>query len=229
MRIKNWPEDDRPREKLLKKGPEYLSDAELLAIILRTGDGYSGKSALDHARMLLSTFGNFRGLSSNDISDIYKMKGIGPAKVATLKAVLEIAKRFASQKISRGEKFTNSKKVFECFHEGLRDIKKERFLILLLDGKNRKIKEVSISEGSLNSSVVHPREVFNPAIKESAAGVIFIHNHPSGDPTPSIEDINLTKRLKEAGDIIGINVLDHIIIGSNSYLSFADRGLLKRH
>jgi DNA repair protein RadC len=125
-----------------------------------------------------------------------------------------------------GERFTSSAEVFRHFHERLRDHRKEVFLALLLDGKNRVIREVKVSEGSLTASIVHPREVFAPVVRDSAAAVLFVHNHPSGDPTPSREDIEITTRLREAGELMGVRVLDHIIIGSGSYVSFADRGLI---
>ncbi len=225
--IKDWPEDDRPREKLIKFGPETLSSAELLAIILRTG--YKGKSALDHAKALISNYGGFRKieqLSATEIRNIKGIKGIGPAKAAQIKAVFEIAKRYSAEKIEIGEQFQSSKQVFNHFHESIRSKKKEVFIAVLLDGKNRMLRDVKISEGSLTSSIVHPREVFNPVIRDSAAGVILVHNHPSGDPAPSREDKEITKRLKEVGELIGVKVLDHIIIGDGRYISFADEGIL---
>jgi len=224
--IKNWPENERPREKLLKHGPEALTDAELLALILRTGDAASGRSALDMGRDLLRQFGDLRGLATATVLDICRGKGTGPAKAACLKAALELANRYKSRRIERNERYTSPEQVFEHFHLSYRDRRKEYFMALLLDGKNRVIREVRISEGSLNQSIVHPREVFSPAVRESAAAVILVHNHPTGDPTPSREDIEITKRLKEAGDLIGVKVLDHIIIGDGAYLSFSFKGML---
>jgi DNA repair protein RadC len=224
--IKDWPEDERPREKLLKRGPEALTDAELLALILRTGDAASGRSALDMGRDLLREFGDLRGLAAAAVTDICRGKGTGPAKAACVKAALELANRVKSRRIERNDRYTSPDQVFEHYHLSYRDRRKEYFLALLLDGKNRVIREVKISEGSLNQSIVHPREVFSPAVRESAAAVILVHNHPTGDPAPSREDIEITKRLKEAGDIMGVKVLDHIIIGDGSYLSFSSRGML---
>lgn len=224
LTIKEWPEDERPRERLISYGPENLTDAELLAIILRTGDAYTRTTALDHARLLLSMFKDFRRLGETTYSELCRVKGIGPAKAAQIMACMEIARRFASQKIREGEQFTSSKDVFNHFHETLRSKRKELFIALLLNGKNRKIREVVVSEGSLNSSIVHPREVFNPAVKESAASIILVHNHPSGDPTPSREDMEITKRLREVGEMLGIKILDHLIIGNGRYTSFADKG-----
>jgi DNA repair protein RadC len=222
--IKQWPESDRPREKLLEKGAETLSDAELLAIILRTGEASTGQSALDHGRTLMVRFETFRRLEEASLQELCALKGVGPAKAAQIKAVLEIAKRYAEEPMQQGEPFRSSQDVFQHYREHLGNQKKELFYVLLLDGKNRKIKDVRISEGSLTSSLVHPREVFNPVIRESAAAVILIHNHPSGDPTPSQEDLEITRRLREVGEVMGVRVLDHIIVGKGRYVSFVDDG-----
>jgi DNA repair protein RadC len=225
-RIKDWPEDERPREKLLNCGAESLSNAELLALVLRTGNASSGMTAIDHARLLLARFGSLRELACASVAQLCEVKGIGPAKAAELQAVFQIARRFGADELRPGDRFTSSADVFRHYHERLRDRKKEVFLTLLLDGKNRVIREVQVSEGSLTASIVHPREVFAPVVRESAAAVLFVHNHPSGDPTPSREDLEITTRLREAGDLMGVRVLDHIIIGSGQYVSFADRGLI---
>ncbi|UCC66280.1 MAG: DNA repair protein RadC [Deltaproteobacteria bacterium] len=224
--IKEWPEGDRPREKLLEQGPESLSDAELLAIILRTGDGSRGRTALDHARYLVKKFKNFRNLASAEITELCALKGIGPAKAAAVRAVMEISRRYATERVTHRKPFCCSEDVFAHFHQRLKDKKKECFFTLLLDSKNRAIKEVRISEGTLTSSLVHPREVFTPAIRESTASLILVHNHPSGDPTPSREDEEITHRLVEGGKLLGVGIVDHIIIGQGSYFSFADRGRL---
>jgi DNA repair protein RadC len=197
--IKTWPEDERPRERLIKHGPSALSDAQLLAIVLRSGDAGAKMSAVDLARTLLGHFGGFRALDRASVSELCEVKGIGPAKATEVMAALEIGKRFAREG------------VFKC---------------VLLDGKNRMMKDVTISEGSLSTSVVHPREVFNPAVRESAAAVLFVHNHPSGDPTPSEEDVEVTKQLVEAGKILGIRVLDHVIIGDGRSVSFVELGMM---
>jgi len=225
--IKEWPADERPREKLLNKGAGSLSDAELLALIIRTGDTVTRKSAIDLGRELISHFGNnMRELGSAEIGEITTIKGIGLAKAAGIKAAFTLAVRFQARKLENLDRFTSPRQIFDYFHHELRDRRKEYFLVLLLDGKNRIIRRVQISEGSLNQSIVHPREVFNPAVKESAAALILVHNHPTGDPTPSPEDIAITRRLKEAGELMGIKVLDHIIVGEGEYLSFVERGLL---
>jgi DNA repair protein RadC len=223
--IKEWPEEDRPREKLLERGPEALSNTELLAIVLRTGDASSGNSALDHGRLLMHRFDeSLRKLGEASVQDLCSIKGIGPAKAAQIKAAIEIGKRFAREEVKQGDAFRSSADVFHFYREQLGGLKKEEFHVLLLDAKNRKIKDVRISEGSLTSSLVHPREVFNPVIRESAAAVILIHNHPSGDPAPSQEDLHITRRLREIGEVMGVRVLDHIIVGKGKYVSFVDDG-----
>jgi DNA repair protein RadC len=223
--IKEWPESDRPREKLLENGPETLSNAELLAIILRVGEASTGQSALDHGRELMSRFdGSFRKLEEASTQDLRAIKGIGPAKAAQIKAALEIGKRFSREELKRGEQFRSSADVFNHYREHLGGLKKEEFHVLLLDAKNRKIRDVRVSEGSLTASLVHPREVFSPVIRESAAAVILIHNHPSGDPQPSQEDLHITRRLREVGEVMGVRVLDHLIIGKGRYVSFVDDG-----
>jgi DNA repair protein RadC len=225
--IKEWPEDERPREKMLKQGAQCLTNAELLALILRTGDTATKKSAIDLGREIISHFGdNLRELGVADLAEICTIKGMGLAKASGIKAAFTLAARFQARRLEHLDRFTSPRQVFDYFHHEFRDSRKEYFLTLLLDGKNRIIRRVQISEGSLNQSIVHPREVFIPAVKESATAVILVHNHPSGDPAPSTEDIAITRRLREAGDIMGIKVLDHIIVGDGEFMSFVERGLL---
>jgi len=224
--IKEWPADERPREKLLSQGADRLTDAELLALIIRTGDSSSKQSAVDLARRLLNCFGSLRQLSAASISELCQQPGIGPAKAAEVQALFQIARRFSDTRLQPGQRYRSSKDAFAHFHERLCDYRKEVFLALLLDSKNRLIREVQISEGSLNASIVHPREVFAPVLRESASAVLFVHNHPSGDPNPSQEDIAITDRLKQVGELMGVRVLDHIIVGNGEYVSLADRGIL---
>jgi DNA repair protein RadC len=224
--IKDWPAEDRPREKLLAKGPQSLSDTELLAIILRNGNASTGESAIDHARLLLGQFGGLKGMEEAASSDLGKVKGIGPAKIAQIKASLELARRVGSHKWEPGQSLRSSEDVFRHFRDDLEKEKREFFYVVLLNNKNKKIRDVKISEGSLTASLVHPREVYNPVIRESAAAVIFVHNHPSGDPAPSPEDIEITRRLKEVGDLMGVRVLDHVVVGRDRYFSFNDKGML---
>lgn len=223
--IKELPEVERPRERLIHKGEEQLSDAELLGIIIRAGTPKD--SAVDVARKLLLKYGNFRELGTKTVAELCKIDGIGEAKAAQIKAAIAIAKRYSTITLKPGAKFKNSDAIFRHFHETLRDKKQETFLSVLLDNKNRILKEIQISTGSLTSSIVHPREVFGPAIREHAASVVFVHNHPSGDPCPSSEDIEITERLKEVSKIVGIKILDHVIIGSTEYVSLRDKGLIQ--
>jgi DNA repair protein RadC len=224
--IKNWPEMERPREKMLRLGAESLSDAELLALVLRTGDGSGRCSAIDLGREILLRFGDLRSLGCASVAEICCIKGTGPAKAASLKAALELANRCQGRRLVSHDRYSSPQQVYEHYHHTYRDRRKEYFLALLLDGKNRIIREVQVSEGSLNQSIVHPREVFNPAVRESAAAIILVHNHPTGDPSPSREDMEITRRLQQAGELIGIKVLDHIIVGDNAFISFVSAGLL---
>jgi len=224
--IKDWPEEDRPREKLLQKGAALLSPTELLAIILRTGNASTGESAVDQARLLLDKFENLKGIDAAPLQELKAIKGVGPAKMAQLKACFELARRLGQDKWKVGEPLRSSEDVFRHFRKDFESEKREIFYVVLLTNKNRKIREVKISEGSLTASLVHPREVYNPVIRESAAAVIFVHNHPSGDPAPSPEDLEITRRLKEVGEVMGVRVLDHVVIGHERYFSFSDRGIL---
>lgn len=224
--IKTWPEGERPREKLLRLGVSALSEAELLALIIGSGDAASSRSALDLGRALLSEFGALRKLADASCVELQRVKGVGPAKATCIKAALELSNRYQSRPLESLTRFTSPLQVFEHLDHEFRDRRKEYFMALLLDGKNRIIKRVQISEGSLNQSIVHPREVFNVAVRESAAALILLHNHPTGDPTPSQEDLEVTRRLCEAGELMGIKILDHIVIGEGTFYSFSERGAL---
>jgi len=192
---------------------------------LRTGNASTGKSAVDHAHFLLKEFGGLRGIDGASTRDLRSIKGIGPAKIAQIRAGLELGRRLREKKWDAGQPLRTSEEVFRHFQK-LEKEKRELFYVVLLTNKNRKIREVKISEGSLTASLVHPREVYNPVIRESAAAVIFVHNHPSGDPAPSPEDREITRRLKEVGEVMGVRVLDHIVIGRERYFSFSDHGML---
>jgi DNA repair protein RadC len=222
--IVNWPEDERPREKLLRFGADKLSDTELLAILLRVGS--CGKSAVDMARELINEFGTFRNIDSKSFVEL-KRKGLGIAKIAQLKAAIEIGKRFLKEKSLPKMKVKTSKDIVDYFIPYLRDMKKEVFKAVLLDGKNKIIKDVTISEGTLTKSIVHPREVIKEAVAEGAAALVLIHNHPSGEPQPSQDDIEITNRIVSACELVGIRILDHVIIGDNNYFSFLNEGLIK--
>jgi len=215
--IKEWPEEDRPRERLLARGARELTDAELIAILLRTGDGGMGKSAVDHARELLLEFGSLASIDTAGIGEICRIKGIGPAKAATIKAALELGRRMASSPEIEPDVISSPDDVWDLFRCKLGGLKHETFWEILLDFKNHVLNSIKISEGILTETLVHPREVFAPAIRENAARVIFVHNHPSGDPTPSDADRTMHSRLVAAGELLGIPVLDHIVIGQNRY------------
>jgi len=203
-----------------------MSDAHLLGILIGSGDRAARKNAVDLSRDLLSKFGTLENIDQASITEICQIKGIGTAKAAQIKAALEVGKRMVAKTSGKKIKMKSSRVFFEHFSPFLKNLKKEIVKIVLLDPKLQFIKEITISEGSLNASIVHPREVMIPAIKESAASFALIHNHPSGDPTPSQQDFEITHRLSKTGKIIGINMVDHIIIGGNNFFSFADEGLL---
>lgn len=220
--IKNWPETERPRERLIQKGAETLSDAQLLAVLLRTGRRKS--SAVEMARHLLSRFGGLAAIKQVGVPELCSVDGIGPAKAAQILASLELGRRSLAHPLHRDLRVLSSRDIFDHYHPLLRDSKKEHFMLLMFDGKNRLLNEITVSTGSLSLNIVHPREVFKAAVRSSAASVIFLHNHPSGDPTPSPEDHALTRRLVKAGRIMGIKVLDHLVLGDGRYVSFADQG-----
>lgn len=224
-RITDWPEGERPREKLMQLGPEKLTDSELLAILLRTGS--TQQTAVDLAKTVLLRYGTIRDLAGVDYRTFSRIKGIGLAKAVTLIAAFEIGRRLASLPLPPKLKITEPQVVYQKYEPLLSHLKKEQFMILMLNSANYLIRDVRISEGILNSSLVHPREVFQPAILESAASIILLHNHPSGEVAPSVEDKNITFRLVEAGRLLDIPVLDHIIIGHKQYFSFKEEGLLE--
>jgi len=227
MTIKDLPEEERPYETLEKYGASVLSNAELLAIIIKTGT--RTETSVELSQRILKENADGRGLAFlHDISldELKAIKGIGRVKAIQLKAVIEIGKRIIS--------FRNDNKV--CIHtpsdvsryimEEMRYLKQEHFRIIMLNTKNQVLKQVEVTVGTLNSSLVHPRDVFSEPIRHKCASIILIHNHPSGDPTPSREDIDLTYRLVEAGKILGIEVLDHIIIGDGEYISLKEKGIM---
>ncbi len=223
--INQWPEGERPRERLLREGPEALTDAQLLAIVLRVGR--RDASAVQVAMDLLRHLGGLQGLANRGSDELRSTPGVGPAKVAQLKAALELGKRALAAPLTTGTRIQSSTDLFHHYYPHLRDLRHEVFKIILLDAKHTIIRDATVSEGSLTLSIVHPREVFNLAVRESAAAVIFLHNHPSGDPQPSTEDRVLTARLVSAGELLGIRELDHLITGDGTYESFADRARLE--
>jgi len=223
-KIPRWPKNERPRERLLQDGPQHLTEAELLGILL--GKGTRKKTAIDLARELLDRYESLQKLFSRSPSELTTVKGIGPAKAAILSAAFELVRRIQSRKGADRPLFKRSSDVAGHYLPLMRDLRKEVFKVLLLNRANRFIKEAFISEGTLDASVVHPRDVFREALLEPAAAIILIHNHPSGNPSPSDEDLRITKQLVEAGRLLGIKVYDHIILAGESYRSLADEGLL---
>lgn len=223
MRIKHLPEDERPVEKSFSMGIESLSNGELLALLINSGT--KGKSAMALAEEVLAK--DEKGISylrESSLEELLSINGIGKAKAARIMAAVELGKRIASKPIEKRVKIESDEDVAHIFMEDLRYKKKEIFKAVLLDSKGGVISIETVSIGELTSTLVHPREVFNQAVKKSAAAMVFVHNHPSGDPTPSREDFNTTDRLVACGDILGIKVVDHIVIGDGRYISIRSMG-----
>ncbi len=219
------PKDERPREKLLKYGSKSLTNSELIGILLRVGSQKDTAITLGQ-KILKENEKGLLNLVDATPESLNKFHGVSNAKAATLLAAVELGKRISTTKASETFKITSPQDVSALVMEDMRYYKKEYFRIILLDTKNKVIDINTISIGSLNSSIVHPREVFLEAVKKSSASMILIHNHPSGEVQPSREDINITQRLIKAGEIMGIKVLDHIIIGDGSYLSFKEENII---
>ena len=223
--IKNWPKDERPREKLFKSGEHTLSNTELIAILLRSG--VRGHSAIDLARSILSKFKTFRDMSHTDIRDWQEFKGLGQAKIAQIRAALEIGRRFREDEVKENQpKINSSKDIVDILMPRMRDLKKEVFKIVLLNSQNRIIDIFDTGEGTVNKANPIIREIFQKALQNYATSLICVHNHPSGKTEPSREDRDFTKELYQAGNIMQVKVLDHVIIGENKYYSFADEGVL---
>jgi DNA repair protein RadC len=223
--IKDWAEDDRPREKLLHKGPATLSHAELIAILI--GSGNQDESAVELSKRILNDVNdNFAGLARLTISDLRNYKGIGEAKAISIAAALEIGRRRSISEIGDKTQVKDSKTAFVLLQKELGDLNYENFCIILLNRANKVLKTVRISDGGITGTVVDQRKVFKIALDHNATSIILGHNHPSGQLTPSDADLQLTKKLKEAGNILDLPVLDHIIIGDGKYYSFADEGIM---
>ena len=219
-KIKDLPKVERPREKLMQYGPEKLSNSELLAILLRSGK--KGENVIELANKILKRFSKdeLPSLAFNDLKDY---PGLGPAKACEIIACFELGKRLLKDK--KAEIYLEPKEIWEELKD-LRDHRKEHFVIFYLDSRNQEIKREIISVGSLNANLVHPREVFEPAVRNLAAQIILAHNHPSGDPEPSEDDLLLTKKLVESGKILGIEVSDHIIVAKDNFFSFKNKGII---
>lgn len=224
QRIMDMPENERPQERLMKYGPQCLSNSELLSVILRSGNKNEGITAL--TTRLLSEFKGLNSLLDATTEELTSIPGIKSAKASTIIAIGEIVKRYGSFRSGDEYKITSPESCADLVMNEMRDLKKEVLKVILLNTKNCVIGIKDASVGSLNSSIVHPREIFRDAIRKSAASIILVHNHPSGDPTPSGDDINSTKRIMESGKIIGIELLDHLIIGEGKYISLREKGFM---
>lgn len=222
--IKELPSDERPRERLVKYGADSLSNAELLAIILRTGTHQY--SAIGMAEHILREFGGLRGIAAASVEELSRINGLGTAKGTQIKAMVELGRRLAMSTEQSRPAIRSPQDVADIMTPKLRDEHQEHFRALFLNTKNEVLKIVNITTGSLDSSLISPRDLFKQAMSANSASVIVAHNHPSGDPTPSREDIAVTKRLAQAGEMIGIEVLDHIIIGDGRWVSLKERGLI---
>ncbi len=226
--IREWIETERPREKLIKRGEAALSDAELIGLIFgsgtRTKDGRASAVQLGHA--LLQTYSSLRGISRRDMKEITRVMGIGPAKAVQLIAAFEIGRRVASEPETERVQVCSPEDVAAVYAPQLRDLPREIFKVVFLNTANYIIGDYTASEGGLAASIVEPRAVFQKAILENAAAVICLHNHPSGNPEPSREDIRITRQLTEAGKLMGIPLHDHVIIAGSTFTSLAERGLM---
>jgi len=223
--IKDWPLLDRPREKLAKNGERSLSNSELLAILLRTGT--RGNSAIDLARKILDKFGTFRNMSHTDICEWKDFKGLGLAKIAQIKAALEIGRRYREDEVTTGkQKIASAKDIVDIVMPQMRDLKTEVFKAVYLDSNNRIIDIADAVCGTVNRAMPIVREIIHLALQKFAVSIICAHNHPSGDPKPSREDRDFTRELCQAGSVMQVKILDHLIIGDNQYHSFADSGEL---
>ena len=223
--IKDWAEDDKPREKLLNKGPAALSNAELIAILIGSGNNDESAVALSK-RIMNEVNDNFAELARLTISDLQKYKGIGEAKAITIAAALELGRRRGTSVLNEKPVVKDSKTAYILFQKELGDLNYENFCILLLNRANKVLKTVRISDGGITGTVVDQRKVFKIALDHNATSIILGHNHPSGQLTPSTADIDLTKKMKAAGETLDLPVLDHIIVGDGNYYSFADEGIM---
>jgi DNA repair protein RadC len=223
-KLKNLPLEERPRERLIYFGPENLSIAELVAIILRTGSVRQNVTAL--AEDLLVSFQDLRGLAKASWEEIAAFPGMGPAKAVQLKAAFELGRRVLTVSPASLPTIKKPQDVFKLLQGSFQDLDREHFKVLHLNVKNQVLKIETNAIGILSSAPVHPREVFKEAIKTNSASLILAHNHPSGDPTPSSDDLALTARLRDAGEVLGIQIVDHVIFGDSRYTSLKERGLL---
>ncbi|HEY3067019.1 MAG TPA: DNA repair protein RadC [Methylomirabilota bacterium] len=224
MTMERWPVGERPRERLYWNGPGALADAELLA--LQLGSGTRGRSAVDIAREMLAAYGSLAEVAGREAAELAQQRGVGPTRAARLVATFEITRRLRARTPGARTVLSAPADVYAAYAPLMEDLKREVFRVALLDAQNALLRDRVVSEGTLSASLVHPREVFKPAILESAASVILLHNHPSGDPTPSREDIRLTRQLAECAHLLDLRLHDHVVIGKGRYVSLAERGII---
>ena len=227
IKLKDLPEDERPYEKCLNNGPEVLTDSELLAVIIRTGS--VGEQSIDLANRILNLCKSetgILGILHLSIKELIQVKGIGKVKAIQIKCIAELSRRISKASARNQLMLTNPETIANYYMEDLRHQEREQLVLLMLNTKNMLIQDMILFQGTVNSSIVSAREIYIEALKYHAVHIILVHNHPSGDPTPSREDILITKQLKDAGNLIGISLIDHIIIGDNKYISLNEEGIL---
>lgn len=224
FKISDLPFELRPREKLRRLGPAFLTNSELLAILI--GSGRPKENALTLSKKLIEKLGGLQGLASADLEEIEVFRGLGPAKASKIIACLELAKRLYSPKLEEKILIRSPSDVYQFFYSEMCFLDKEYFKVIILNVKNAVVKVVDVAVGSLSAALVHPRELFKVVIKANACRIIIVHNHPSGDPSPSDEDMNITRRLKKGAQLLGIKLLDHVIVGKEGFFSFKENGLL---
>ena len=224
MAMEQWPASERPRERLYYNGADALADAELLA--LQLGSGRRGRNAVDVAREMLAAYGSLAGVAARELAELARLPGVGRAKAARLVSAFELTRRLRARTPGVRTSLGSPAEVHAAFGPLMEDLPREVFRVALLDAQNGLLRDVIVSEGTLSASLVHPREVFKPAILEPAVSLILLHNHPSGDPTPSREDLKLTRQLVECARMLELRINDHIVIGRGRYISFAEKGMI---
>jgi DNA repair protein RadC len=224
MAIEQWPASERPRERLYHSGADALADAELLA--LQLGSGRRGQTAVEVAREMLAAYGSLAGVAARELAELAGLPGVGRAKAARLASAFELTRRLRARTPGARTPLGSPSEVYAAFGPLMEDLTREVFRVALLDAQNGLLRDVVVSVGTLSTTLVHPREVFRPALLEPTASLILLHNHPSGDPTPSREDVRLTRQLVESARLLDLRLHDHVVIGQGTYVSMAERGII---
>jgi DNA repair protein RadC len=224
MAIQQWPASERPRERLYHSGADALADAELLA--LQLGSGRRGRTAVEVAREMLAAYGSLAGVAARELAELARLPGVGRAKAARLASAFELTRRLRARTPGARTPLGSPAEVYAAFGPLMEDLSREVFRVALLDAQNGLLRDVVVSVGTLSTTLVHAREVFRPALLEPTASLILLHNHPSGDPTPSREDIRLTRQLVESAHLLDLRLHDHVVIGQGRYVSMAERGII---